>query len=487
MNVDQLFQEVARCWPHKPAILAATKQPSYGQLNEAISKASRQLRAAGIGPGSCVAIHLPSGIPYIVWTFAVWRCGGCAVPVAVELVEPEKQQICRDIAVDYLLGQGQQQSAIGFAQSQALGPAQALGNETFLQRLTAVREHPNQLQHINAAFIRFTSGTTGNNKGVVLSHESIYERILGANQVLQIGPQDRIVWLLSMSYHFTVSIVGYLILGAAVILPPNNFAAAVYCAAQKYNATLSYGSPMHYALLADYPEGKPIASWRLAISTAAPLDVNIAQRFQGKYQLPITQALGIIEVGLPCVNIDFAASCPSAVGRVLPAYELRLSDVGLGHNVGEMWLKGPGMLDAYYDPWQPRDQLLCDGWFHTGDIAEIDHRGCVLLRGRSTDVINVLGMKLFPQQVEAVLREHAMVHDACVVAESHPRLGEVPIALVQLEVGTVPTGQLEKQLKQHCRQHLADYKVPHAINFVEHLPRTASGKLLHRMRAGDRP
>ena len=111
---------------------------------------------------------------------------------------------------------------------------------------------PAEFDRLHAAFIRFTSGTTGTSKGVVLSHETIRDRIEAANEALAIGPEDRVLWLLSMAYHFTVSIVSYLTFGATIVLPANHFAAAVVAACRRHQATLIYASPTHWALLADY-------------------------------------------------------------------------------------------------------------------------------------------------------------------------------------------------------------------------------------------
>src|SRR5207244_3273993 len=141
--------------------------------------------------------------------------------------------------------------------------------------------------------IRFTSGTTGSAKGVVLSHETIRDRIDAANEVLDIGPDDRVIWLLSMSYHFAVSIVAYLTFGAGVVLPGNHLAAGILDAAKRHRATLIYGSPVHYRLLAS-GDGGPIPGLRLAVSTTTSLDNNTAVRFRQRFGLPVTQALGII-------------------------------------------------------------------------------------------------------------------------------------------------------------------------------------------------
>jgi long-chain acyl-CoA synthetase len=161
---------------------------------------------------------------------------------------------------------------------------------------------------------------------------------------------------------------------------------------------------------------------------------------------------------------------------VLPAYRLRLADVGLGPELKEILLSGPGFLDAYYQPWRPSAAVMPDGWFRTGDVGTVDADGCLTLRGRAKDVLSVLGMKFFPQEVEAVLASHPGVSAACVFARPDARLGDVPQARVVPRGG----GPTEAELIAFCRARLAEFKVPQRIEFVPALPRTASGKVLHR-------
>jgi long-chain acyl-CoA synthetase len=477
MNLCEVFRDTARRQPAAPALLGPGPgdRLSYGQLAEAIDTAADRLHAAGLRPGACVGLHCPSGADYVILTYAVWRCGGCVVPIPVELADREKQEICRTIAVTLVIT-GPQRAA--FVEPFRCGPAVDLPTAAAVP-VTARREHPDAFHGLEAAFIRFTSGTTGTAKGVVLSHQTIRDRIAAANEVLRIGPADRVLWLLSMSYHFAVSIVSYLSSGAAVVLPANHFAPAVHVAAHRHGATLSYASPAHYAWLAEAGLGGLPPRLRLAVSTTTALERGAAEKFRGRFGLPLTQALGIIEVGLPFINVDFAADRPEAVGRVLPAYRLRLEDAGLGPHRNEILLSGPGFLDAYYEPWCPRARIMPDGWFRTGDIGEVDADGCLFLRGRTKDVISVLGAKLFPQEVEAILMEHPGVAAACVFARRDARLGEVPCARVVAADPADPPA--EADLLRHCRQHLAAFKVPAQIEFTPDLPRTASGKVLHRV------
>jgi long-chain acyl-CoA synthetase len=476
MNLYDTFRATSRRQPAAPALLGPGPgdRLTYGQLAEAIDAAADRLHDAGVRPGDCVGLHCPSGADYIILTYAVWRCGGCVVPIPVELADREKQEICRTIALAWVITGPQRAS---FVEPFRRGPAVQTPAAAVVP-VAARREHPAGFDPLASAFIRFTSGTTGMAKGVVLSHETIGDRISAANEVLHIGPGDRVLWLLSMSYHFAVSIVGYLSFGAAVVLPADHFAPAVQDAARRYGTTLIYASPAHYAWLTEAASAELPPTLRLAVSTTTGLERGAAENFRRRFGLPLTQALGIIEVGLPFINVDFAADRPEAVGRVLPAYRLRLDDTGLGPHYREVLLSGKGFLDAYYEPWRPRAQIMPDGWFRTGDIGELDADGCLFLRGRTKDVISVLGAKFFPQEVEAVLLSHPGVAAACVVARPDARLGEVPYARIVPHDPAEPPAEAE--LLRYCRQRLASFKVPQRIEFRHDLPRTASGKILHR-------
>jgi long-chain acyl-CoA synthetase len=477
LNLDDVFRRTARRQPEHPACLGpgADDVLTYADADDAIDRAAALLAAAGVGPGACVGLHCPSNVTYILATYAAWRAGACIVPIPTELTRPEKEQILQTVALDYVISPPTR--AAWFAPHQR-GGAVALWPAASVYPVTPLCDRPQEFAAINAAFVRFTSGTTATAKGVVLSHETIHERISAANEVLRIGAEDRVVWVLSMAYHFAVSIVAYLSFGAGIILPRDHFAHAILTAARQHDGTIIYASPAHFTWLAHAPDAAPLHALRLAIATTAALDLGTAAAFRERFDLPPVSALGIIEVGLPFINIAGTAETPGAVGKVLPAYELRLADIGLGDKVGEILLRGPGLLDAYYEPWQPRAAILRDGWFHTGDVAAVDDDGSVTLRGRLKDVINVLGMKFFPQEVEAVLRSHPAVESACVVARPDARLGEVPEAKVVLRAGH--DAVTERELRAHCESQLALFKIPQRIEFVAALPQTASGKVLRR-------
>jgi long-chain acyl-CoA synthetase len=475
-NLYELFHQTALRQPESPAVLGPRTNAvlSYRELDAAIGRAAERLRAAGLRAGDQVGLHLPSSADYIIWTYAVWQCDACVAPVPMELAAPEKREILECLSLDYFVSRESSASFLDPFRRPASGVA-----DEMIVPIQCPRERPPGLGAIHAAFIRYTSGTTGAAKGIVLSHETIQERIHAANEPLQIGPSDRVLWVLSMSYHFTATIVGYLTFGATVVLPANHFAGAIIDAIQHSQATVIYASPMQYSLLADFPQAKELTSLRLAISTTAALEAKVARRFQGRYGLPVSQALGIIEVGLPCIHVDAAEGRADSVGRLSPAFGVRLEDAGLGPELQEISLRGPGLLDAYYHPWRTRQEIMPDGWFRTGDLGCIDEDGYLFLRGRSKDVLNVMGMKFFPYEIERVLATHPQVAAACAFLGRDERRGDIVCARVVTHQATYDP-ELEQDLRRLCRDRLATYKVPDRFEFVRALPRTASGKVLRR-------
>lgn len=392
-----------------------------------------------------IGLRAPSGADYIVLALAILKAGACFVPIPQELTESEQSELIGRTALHAVLTVKNAEEWILEAQSP-----------------------PEVPWGLNAAFIRFSSGTTARSKGVLITHETLLARITAANEGLRIGKEDRVLWVLPMAHHFAVSIILYLYHGATTILAPASDPAVMLRLAREHAATVMYGSPYHYAMLAGQPDADALGSLRLAVSTAFALSTEVAELFRLKTGLHLTQGMGIIEAGLPILNLEHAAEKPASIGKPLPSFEVKLDD-------GELMIRGPGLFDAYLSPWQPREAVLRDGWLPTGDIAEVDAEGCLFLKGRVRSVINVGGMKCFPEEVEAVLKSHPAVKAARVSGRAHPALGWVPVAEVIAEKGA--ESSLAGDLKKLCQQRLSAYKVPLTFSFVSELPLTASGKL----------
>ena len=457
--VDEIFQRAAAA---RPAVVSEGRVLTYGDLLERVTAAADWLVSReGIRWGGAprVGLACANGVDYIVLALAILKAGGCLVPIADELKEAEKHEIIARTGL------------CGIVMGQPDGPEWLACERVSL-------ENEAEFSALDPAFIRFSSGTTGRSKGVVLSHRKLRERIVAANAALEIGPSDRVLWMLPMAHHFAVSIVLYLYHGACTVLSSSHLAAEVLATAETTRATVIYGAPFHYSLLATDLGGYAWPDLRLAVATAAALSEEIAQRFHQRFGKPLVQGLGIIEIGLPLLNTAGAHEFPTAVGFPLTGFEVELRceqgiPVARG-NVGEMWIKGPGMFDAYLSPWQTVGEICVAGWFATGDLAAADTAGRITLKGRKKSVLNVGGMKVFPEEVEAILENHPSVGRSRVAGFPHAMLGTVPVAEVILQPEATLTS---RELIDWCRTSLSIYKVPVRVKFVDELALTASGKV----------
>jgi long-chain acyl-CoA synthetase len=450
--VDLIFK---RSTSTHPAVVSPELQLTFGELEARMQTCAQSMSTDPAWPQKQrprIGLNAPNGADYIVLAMAILQQNACFVPIPAELTATERAQLAQSTALD----------AIVHAQSAQDWRIEAVAHDAPPSFDEAA------LAALNPAFIRFSSGTTGASKGIVISHETLLARITAANEGLRIGPQDRVLWVLPMAHHFAVSIVLYLYHGATTILAPASDPQVMLDMMRTHGATVMYGSPYHYTMLSGQPDAASLGSLRLAVSTAFALTHEVAELFASKTGLHLTQGMGIIEAGLPILNLAHAQDKQTSIGQALPAFEVRLED-------GELMLRGPGMFDAYLAPWQPREAVLRDGWFATGDIAEMDEDGSLYLRGRVRSVINVGGLKCFPEEVEAVLCSHAGVKAARVSGRAHPAFGAMPAAEIIPHHPESPPAAIE--LRKLCQERLSAYKVPLFYTFVSELPLTASGKL----------
>ena len=479
--VDTLF---ARCDREAVALVCGDLSLTYGQLEEEVDRAAGAMSKAGLpkpraGFVPRVGLACPNSPEHVIFALAILRAGGCLVPVAGELAIPEREALIRTVGVQSVVLAGGMPWP---GRHQAAKEMPELSATLFLEPQRPSLElgfEEAAMAALCPAFIRFSSGTTGRSKGIVLSHASLLARIETGNRRMEITPRDRIVWILPMAHHFAVSIMLYLLQGATTVIVRSHLPEDILDAALHHGGTVLYASPFHHAMLANEPSGRPWPTLRLAVSTAAALPLTTARAFDARYGVPLSQGFGIIEVGLPLLNTAAPREKPESVGRAPDDMAVQLRDPETGApipdgDVGELLLQVDGMLDTYLNPWRLRGDLLLDGrWFQTGDLARRDAEGFVYIVGRTNSVINSGGMKCFPEEVEAVILSHPGVSAVRVSGQAHPHFGAVPVADI---IPREPAPSTEN-LAAHCRNALASHKVPVEFRFVKELPRTSSGKI----------
>lgn len=474
MNIaNQLLFLFEEKYKTQPAIYDEFGEFSYSNLGKSVEEFARFLSSKGIQSGNCVGIRGRNSREFIILVLAVLKCEATVLPISNQLKRAEVKKIIAATGLHFLLDDktGEQ---VGEG-----GKNFSIQNNTWrIGKITTFlgEKFANHIQ--NPAIMRFSSGTTGTAKGVILSHQSIVARIEAANEILQLGQKDTVIWVLQMAYHLIVSIILYLRFGAAIALVDNFLAASILDYTNRFKGTLLYASPMHIRLLANDQSTAMMPSMQRVISTSTAIASAQCEAFEKRFNISVSQAYGIIEVGLPIINHQKSKEVPDAVGYALPAYQVEILGADFtiltAGKIGELAMRGPGMFDGYLQPPRTRSAVLEQGWFLTGDLASKNESGLIKIEGRKKGMINVSGNKAFPEEIEQVLDQHFAVAVSRVKGFQHRLMGELVMAEVVLKEGQT----IEKEaLMTFCRQQLVAYKVPKRIDFVESLPMTGSGKL----------
>lgn len=473
MSTYQILEFAAESWPEYPAIIDEEGSMSYLELFQQAELLKKTLTQAGLNPGMGLGVMGRNSRMFVTAMFAGFGCGAIVLPLSHQLKQSEVETILADTCLHAVL-------------DDQTGCTPICGETltiTFLQQTLRfafsqiVRDQP-VTDFSDAAFIRHTSGTTGLSKGVVLSHQSIQERVETTQNALKLTPEDAVLWVLPMAFHFLVTILVYIRSGAKIIICKDLLAQTIIDDANQYKATLLYAAPMHYRLLAADLSNKRMDTLKYVLSTSSGISINSANAFKQRFNLPVTQAYGIIEVGLPLLDNLSGNSDPQSVGYPVTGFEISLLDednepVRQGET-GQLAIRGPGMFDAYLKPWQTARQVMKQGWFMTGDLAQLKVDGRLIICGRKKSMINVSGNKAFPEEIELVLNSYTDITDSHVFAQMHPLMGEIVCAEVIVAEDAVI--DVETVL-QFCRSQLSTYKIPQRLIQVTQIAHTQSGKI----------
>jgi long-chain acyl-CoA synthetase len=449
VDILTVIRQKAETQPDQAAISGDGHSLTYRELIESVESVKTWLIERGCRKGERCGLTMADGADFLGSALGILAAGLCLVPIATFLPEEEKDYVIKAAGLSWLYQGNLRLFRLPFAE-----PVDGRQDEDFRAR--------------NPAYIRFTSGTTGRRKGILLGHKAIVDRLDAANAVLKIGSGDRIWFALPMADHFIVSILLYLSRGATVLAgsKSENWGAI----AQIWRPTVAYGSPEFYQALIRSNVGT-LDSLRLAISTAAPLPTQLATDFARRFSINLNPALGIIEAGL--LTINTRSDKVGSVGRPMPAYTVTL----VGENgepvepgeIGELYIQGPGLLDAYLAPWRPVDRLLKPYGYATGDFVRIDKDGYLYMAGRGKNRLQINGIQFFCEEVETVLNALPGIKESRVFLDSTSQT---------LSAQVVGSPGPEECLTELLLQKIDRRKVPRRFQIVERLPRTPNGKLL---------
>jgi long-chain acyl-CoA synthetase len=450
VNIFTLIHQKAEIQPEQMAYSNSEQNVglTYRELVARAEKTATWLIERGCQPGDRCGLTLDDSGEFLTTALGILAAGLCLVPIATFLPEEERDYVLKTARLHWLYGRDRSLVRTSYA-----GPVDGANDEQF--------------RACDPAYIRFSSGSTGRRKGILLGHKTIIDRLNAANAALGIHSNDLIWFALPIVDHFVVSILLFLSRGATILdVSKNKDRLAIV---EFGPPTIIYAAPVFFETLIRSEIGS-LDLLRLAISTTAPLPPRVAVDFANRFGKSVNPALGIIEVGL--LSLNTRPDKIGSVGRPMPAYAITLiSEDGkqaAPGQAGELYVKGPGLLDAYIGPWRSAPALMNSYGFATGDFAKIDPDGYLFLVGRGKNRLLVNGVEFFCEEVETVLNSLPGV------AESRVFLDRISQTLSAELVGSPgPTERLAEMLVGLIDSR----KVPKNFVIVPNLPRTPNGKL----------
>jgi long-chain acyl-CoA synthetase len=502
--------------PEHPATAFLGAELTFSQVKELSDKFAAALHNLDIKQGERVGIMLPNCPQYLIAAFAILRLGAIVVNVNPLYTAREFLIVAKDADIRVLL-------TLDALVPMALAVREQTKIENFI--ITSIAEYspaatvPNQIERTlrlfdlltaaetdlpdvevapeDVAVLQYTGGTTGVPKGAMLTHYNIFSNIVQTQSWHSNGIErgkDRYLLVIPYFhiYGFTVGMMDGVWRGAQQIIIPKYDVEALLTAIRDYVPTYFPGVPTIYISLLNHPKAKEygIGKIRIFNSGSAPLPVKVIGQFERLTNGSLLEGYGLSEASpVTHTTASLARRKPGSIGLPLPDTDAKIVDLETGSSEvivgeeGELCISGPQVMKGYWNrPEETATALRPDEtgrlWLHTGDVARMDEDGYFYIVQRKKDMIIVSGFNVYPSEVESVLYEHPAILEAAVIGVPDAYRGETVKAFVVLRSGVNAT---EDELIEFCKSQLTEFKVPRQVEIRENLPKTAVGKILHRV------
>jgi long-chain acyl-CoA synthetase len=509
-NVADVVARAATAGPDHPALVEPARGISltWAEVHAAVDAESVRLRGAGVRPGDRVLVRLGHGVAFCVALLGAVRADAIAVPVGTNAVERELDLIVADSAPSVIVAAESDRAVASVAGQRSIRVIAAPDPRPAADPGSV---EPCGRRGEDIAVLGYTSGSTGTPRGVRLSH-----RALLANRAqtallrpVPVSPADRALLQLPLFhiYGLGAGLLGVCWAGATGVLADRMTPVELVELIAAERISVLAGIPSTYRALLELPAARlreALVTVRLCAAGGAPLPKDLPRAFQNATGLPLYDGYGLTETG-PVLTSTLVSGVvkPGSVGRPLPGgpgvpgVQLRVAGAGDDEDefaeeqdgefdpdldTGLVEVRGPNLFSGYWpDGAGGPDE---DGWFRTSDVGYLDADGDLHLVDRATDLVIVNGFNVYPHEVEQVLTAHPQIVEAAVVGVPDERTGEAVKAVLVVRPGAELTAE---QVREHCAVRLARFKLPTVVEFVDALPRSATGKIARmELRAGRR-
>jgi len=496
-DLGTIVPRAARRFGSKTALVAPGRTLTYAELDELCDRVAGGLHDIGIQPGDRVSLYSPNRWEYVVAYHAALRAAAVVNPINVMLTPEEVAFVLNDCGAAAIFTSGDKAEVISgltravptlrrvISFDAASGGVTGFGD--LLDGPAAAPQVPRPAP-TDLSTIGYTSGTTGHPKGAMQSHRAVFYNAAAVFAVHTRTDRDVMLNALPLPHVYgNVIMNGTFMVGATLVMLERFEPAATLAAIQRHRATVFDGVPTMYAMMLADPAlpGTDLSSLRICTVGGQTMPVAKMQEWEQRSGVPLLEIWGMTELaGAGTSNCAYMPNAHGSIGFALPGAELRVAALGNPDvtvpdgEPGELMIRGPLVMLGYYGNEEAtRATIEPDGWMHTGDIATRDEEGYYFVVDRSKDLILTGGFNVYPAEIERVVAAHPAVAMVAVGSVPDDRLGELARAYVVLRPGAAAT---EAEIIEHCRPHLAAYKLPRSVLFVADLPKTSTGKVMRR-------
>jgi long-chain acyl-CoA synthetase len=535
-----LDQTAARV-PNRLAIIFGGMELTYSELKNLADRFANALISMGLKKGEKVAIHLPNCPQFAIAYYGALKAGAIFTPlspmlapkevtyqlndseakilISLDLVYPGVCSIVPDTKVETVIT-----TSIADCYNpviQPLKPLEKIPVPDTIDMSSLLKDHQPEVPEVeidvfsDLAHLAYTGGTTGLSKGVMLTHYNVVVNTAqysawfsGAQIEIQndrpifvlppgVDPirdrpiaQDRETALVVVPWFHAMGTIGYLnnqVFGGNTMVVFPRFEPKEYLdAIQKYNATMVGGAPQLYIPLVNLPDfdSYDLSGIKLASSGAAPLALPVLEKMLDVFSGVVCEAYGMTECSMGATANPPARSNirQGSVGVPVFDTECKVVDLETGEDLppgkeGEICIKGPQVMQGYWNKPEETDEVLKDGWLYTGDIGKMDDDGYFFITDRKKDMIIYKGYNVYPREIEEVIFTHPDVEQCAVVGKPNMDVGEEPVAFIQMRQGAKATVE---DIKEHTNSQVAAYKKIREVRFLDAIPVSPAGKILKR-------
>ena len=497
-TIPQVLDRVADRFSDHEALVTDDRRLTFADLRAEVRTAAAAMIDLGVEAGDRVAIWSPNTWHWVIACLATHYAGGVVVPLNTRYTASEAADVLARTGAPVLIAAGEflgadktadlDRDALPALRHVVRVPIDKADGtwDEFMARgrdLDAADARGAAVTPDDVSDILFTSGTTGRSKGALCAHRQSLDAPAAWAECGQLTSADRYLCINPFFHNFgyKAGILACLQTGATLIPQLTFDPERAMRAVEEHRSTVLPGPPTIYQVLLDHPKrgDYDLTSLRFAVTGAATIPVVLIERMQSELDIDIVlTAYGLTEAsgfGTMCRADDDAVMVATTCGRPIADFELRI-DGPADDGSGEVLLRGPNVMLGYLDdPEATAAAIDSDGWLHTGDIGRVDAAGNLTITDRLKDMYISGGFNVYPAEVEQVLARLDGVAESAVIGVPDERLGEVGKAFVVVKPGATVD---EQTVIAHTREHLAKFKTPQSVEFLDVLPRNPGGKVV---------